>query len=317
MKNLILVVFSVISAASCNEFIVLSSPKSIEFKGTSDLPAESLSEVLSATLGYSIQSSNIWDGLYVNDPFNTAKSVVSVVVEGAGDLSFKNAKTFNLVGEETNFEDALLSKVLDHSHLPIDVNLVDKVDEEVTTPFGQLKKSGLEDDVKFLKPATNEHDKEFLNQIAYLQSLIKLFTEEKEKPTALNVRVSLKTLSGKHSDSSAAVDEAAKLLTASIEQLKAAVVKSFDGNAVFVVVTLEERHVRSKRQATPVEEPTENPYNLAELTSKNYPVVFNIMFWFTLIFVFSLIAISLALSNVEDKDSIIYRMTGARGKKDN
>lgn len=58
-------------------------------------------------------------------------------------------------------------------------------------------------------------------------------------------------------------------------------------------------------------------YNLAELTSQNYPVVFNIMFWFTIIFVFSLIAISLALSNVEDKDSIIYRMTGARGKKDN
>lgn len=76
-------------SASCNEFIVLNTPKSIEFKGNSDLPAESLSEVLSATLGYSIQSSNIWDGLYVNDPFNTAKSVVSVVVEGAGDLNFK------------------------------------------------------------------------------------------------------------------------------------------------------------------------------------------------------------------------------------
>lgn len=75
--------------ASCNEFIVLNSPKSIEFKGTSDLPAESLSEVLSATLGYSIQSSNIWDGLFVNDPFNTAKSVVSVVVEGSDDLKFK------------------------------------------------------------------------------------------------------------------------------------------------------------------------------------------------------------------------------------
>lgn len=67
----------------------------------------------------------------------------------------------------------------------------------------------------------------------------------------MNVRVSLKTLSGKHSDSSAAVDEAAKLLTATIEQLRAAVVKSFDGNAVFVVVTLEERLVRSKRQVEP------------------------------------------------------------------
>lgn len=59
------------------------------------------------------------------------------------------------------------------------------------------------------------------------------------------------------------------------------------------------------------------PHNLAKLTDKDFPVIFNIIFWFTVILVFTLIAISLALSNVEDKDSIIYRMTGARGKKDN
>lgn len=58
---------------------------------------------------------------------------------------------------------------------------------------------------------------------------------------------------GKNSDESAAVDEASKLLIVTIEQLKAAVVKSFDGNAVFVVVNLEEHHSRSKRQAQPVE----------------------------------------------------------------
>lgn len=68
---------------------MLSSPKSIEFKGTSDLPSESLSDVLAATLGYSINASPAWDGLFVNDPFSTAKSVVTVVIEGAEDLKFK------------------------------------------------------------------------------------------------------------------------------------------------------------------------------------------------------------------------------------
>jgi len=309
MKNQILVIFSVICAVTCNEFIILNTPKSIEFKGTSEIPAESLSEVFAVTLGYSVQSSQIWDGLYVNDPFNTAKAVVSVVVEGGNNLKFKNSKSFNLDGDESNFEDDLLTKVNEHSHLAIDVNLVGKVDEEVTTPFGVLEKSKLEDEVKFLKPKSNKDDKEFLNQIAYLQSLIKLFTEEKERPTALNVRLSMVT--SKHPESSAAAAEAAKLLTSTIEKLNAAVEKVFDGNAVFAVITLGERHVRSKRQTADID------YNLAELTSKDYPVVFNIMFWFTIIFVFSLIAISLALSNVEDKDSIIYRMTGARGKKDN
>lgn len=68
----------------------------------------------------------------------------------------------------------MLTKVNEHSHLAIDVNLVDKVDEEVSTPYGELRKTELEDDVKFLKPKSNKNDKEFLNQIAYLQSLIKL-----------------------------------------------------------------------------------------------------------------------------------------------
>jgi hypothetical protein len=45
----------------------------------------------------------------------------------------------------------------------------------------------------------------------------------------------------------------------------------------------------------------DNPYNLAELTSADYPVVFNIIFWFSFVFIFSLLAISLALSNVEDR----------------
>lgn len=63
---------------------------------------------------------------------------------------------------------------MDHSHLAIDVDLVDKVEEEVQTPFGELEKTKLEDEVKFLKPKTNKHDEEFLNQISYLQSVSKL-----------------------------------------------------------------------------------------------------------------------------------------------
>lgn len=305
MKNLILVILSVISAVTCNEFIVLSSPKSVEFKGNSDLPAESLSDVLSAALGYSISSPLSWNGLFVNDPFNVAKSVVSVVVEGADDLKFQNAKSFNIAGNEVNFESDLLNKVTDHEHLAIDVDLIDKLGEGVQTLYGELEASAIKDDVQFLKPKTNKHDKEFLNQIAYLRSLINLFTEQKEKPTALNVRVSLKMLSA------SGTSEAKKLLASTIERLNAAVEKAYDGNAVFAVINVHNHHHRSKRQAT------SNDYNLAELTDPNYPVVFNIMLWFTVIMIFTLIAISLALSNVEDKDSIIYRMTGARGKKEN
>lgn len=68
---------------------MLNTPKSIEFKGTSDLPSESISDVLAVSLGYSVNPEQSFDGYFLKDPFNTAKSVVTVVVEAAGDLKFK------------------------------------------------------------------------------------------------------------------------------------------------------------------------------------------------------------------------------------
>jgi acetoin utilization deacetylase AcuC-like enzyme len=92
----------------------------------------------------------------------------------------------------------------------------------------------------------NQSDSTVLRTLITLQ-----LTEEKEKPTALNVRLSLKMLSaGKHSESSPAFVEATKILTATIEKLNAVVEKVFGGNAVFVVVTVGEHHaIRTKRQA--------------------------------------------------------------------
>jgi hypothetical protein len=77
-------------------------------------------------------------------------------------------------------------------------------------------------------------------------------TEQKEKPTALNVRVSLKGLSAaKHSETSPAFVEAIKILTAAIEKLNTAAEKAYKNNDVFVVVTVvEHQKIRSKRQAT-------------------------------------------------------------------
>lgn len=61
--------------------------------------------------------------------------------------------------------------------------------------------------------------------------------------------MSLRMLSAKHAESSAASSEAIKLLTASIEKLNAAIQKVYKGNAVFAVITVAEHHTRSKRQA--------------------------------------------------------------------
>jgi hypothetical protein len=52
------------------------------------LPADALSEVYTASLGYSINANSPWDGLHVDNPFHVAKAVFSVVVEDAEGLNF-------------------------------------------------------------------------------------------------------------------------------------------------------------------------------------------------------------------------------------
>lgn len=62
----------------------------------------------------------------------------------------------------------------------------------------------------------------------------------------------------------------------------------------------------------------ETGLNLAKSYSSDYPVIFNIILWFGVAMVFALIAISLAIGNMDPgRDSIIYRMTSTRMKKDN
>lgn len=58
--------------------------------------------------------------------------------------------------------------------------------------------------------------------------------------------------------------------------------------------------------------------NLAKEYNESYPVVFNIILWFGVVMFFSLLAICLAIGNMDPgRDSIIYRMTSTRIKKEN
>lgn len=76
------------------------------------------------------------------------------------------------------------------------------------------------------------------------------FTEQREQPTALNVRISMKLFLASHESSSPAVAEAQKLLISAIEKLSATVSKATAGNTVFAVITVGEHHSnsRAKRQ---------------------------------------------------------------------
>ena len=59
------------------------------------------------------------------------------------------------------------------------------------------------------------------------------------------------------------------------------------------------------------------PNNLAAPVDPNYAVIVNIILWMSLLIVISVLAISIGIWNMDPgRDSIIYRMTSQRMKKD-
>ena len=130
--------------------------------------------------------------------------------------------------------------------------------------------------------------------------------------------MSFDALVAEHSKTSPAVKEAVKLFLKAIDNLQTSAEKTYKGSVLVGVIATNGEFIRSKRQAEPPTPDVLNPLNLAPIYTANYPVIFNIILWFSVILAFSLIAISIAISTMDPgRDSIIYRMTSTRMKKDN
>lgn len=302
-------ILTIISAASCSKLNILHSPKTVEFSGSSEIKGDLIADVFAASLGYSVSAESTWDGLYMKNPFKAASAAVSVIVEG-DEMEFNAENSYTIDGE-TNFDRTLITTVLEHSHIGYELDLTDKYDDLISTPYGAIPALHTKDDVHYLKEG--KYDKQFLKQLAFINGLTKTLAEEKELPSAIVVKTSLKQVKNGN-----ALQEAKKLLGDAIEKLEMAVNKIYKGDAVFAVVTVKQ-HSRAKRdvEQAPKADGEGEDYNLAPIYDPNYPVMFNIILWFSIILIFTLLAIALSIARMEDKDSIIYRMTSTRMKKDN
>lgn len=319
MARTIFLLFSLFVAANCDQLSIVYAPKALEFHGHTRLNAESVSDVFGAALGYSVSHSTEWDGLVVKDPFNMANGAVVVVAEGLDSITLDGAQTYELYGGSgSDSIGEIVQKSADHNGVSFEIDLKESSDS-FSTPLGTVQPDDDDVKVQYLKPKSNKADSDFMRQIAFINGLSDLLvTSTDEKiPTIHIVRISLEALLAAHESSSHVVTEAKKLLSNAMEGLQTAAEKAFDGAVVVgLIASTEAPLVRSKRQA--VEETDDNPLNIAQKYDSNYPVIFNIMLWFSVILVFSLLAISIAIATMDPgRDSIIYRMTSTRMKKDN
>ncbi|XP_055588339.1 ATPase H(+)-transporting accessory protein 2 [Uranotaenia lowii] len=320
MARMIFLLFSLFVTANCDQFSVVYAPKALEFRGHSRLNVDSLSDVFGASLGYSVSRPSEWDGLLIRDPFNLAKGAVVVVAEGIDSLNVEGAHNFELFGGSGSESiEELVQKTADHNGISTEIDLKES-SGSFSTPLGPVQPDDDEIEPQYLKTKSNKADADFMRQLAFINGLGDLLvtsTEAQSAPSVYIVRVSLEALLATHEPSSKAIAEAKKLLTNAVLELQTAAEKAFDGDVVVGLITSTEAPlVRSKRQATPKQETTD--YNYAKKYDSNYPVIFNIILWFSVVLTFSLLAISIAIATMDPgRDSIIYRMTSTRMKKDN
>ncbi|KAL0129402.1 hypothetical protein PUN28_004237 [Cardiocondyla obscurior] len=349
--------FAVLVAVHASgEFIVLHGPDSIEFTVNGEIEQSNLKEILSAALGYTAKEKDSERSIAVWDPFSMPRALVAIAIDGIDQLPFikDNTKaTFPLIAdeaEETTWQ-AIRSRVEERSNdnTLVRINLSDGVDALGQSALGELKPVNMEK-LKSLSPDVEE-DRKFVEEMQLLHAIADNAFSAKKHDSYTNVYwlvvSSLRLVLDYHGNTSAPAQEAYSLLNDAMEHVSKAFMNTYDGRVIITAFTNDARIMRSARSIlerhrrdTPARKTKnvksaakEAPYNSdlkdkffvkpefsgrAKTYTENYPVIFNIMLWFGVVFVFSLLAICLAIADMDPgRDSIIYRMTSNRMKKDN
>nr|CAH7736821.1 unnamed protein product [Callosobruchus chinensis] len=317
------------------ELSVLHHPPNLLFKGHDHLKESTLIEAFTAALGFSTEHYSNWQGMYIEAPFDLAEAIVTVAVDGVSDIGQQKGHHFPLktdVGEGKIFQH-LEERIA--SHFPEQGTNLVRID--LANGLEDIHKYKIFKDIHGKNPKHIAHkalkidideDRQFLKQITLLHEIAQKVEEgvmQKDNiPDVYWFRFdSLHALSDLHGPNSTEAMEAKQLLSDVIMQLNAAFSKVYGDNALITVITSDTSHTRKARSILQAAAPKEDgddktTYNLASYYNKDYPVIFNIILWFGVMMVFSLLAICIAIGNMDPgRDSIIYRMTSTRMKKDN
>ncbi|CAG9787251.1 unnamed protein product [Diatraea saccharalis] len=330
----IIAIFSISGTHASGEFTILHSPKSLKFSGSMKTLESQLKEVFSASLGLSVEENSEWNGLSINDPFSTPEAVVEVYVDGVstlGNSGLGKSKVYPLTVDEyepDTFE-AVEHRIKQHftnggnKLVKIDLSDIDQLISRSDvfgpiTPPKATKKSTLQH-IKY----SIEEDFQFLTELEALKTITNQVKAIKPDDIidfyTFRFR-SLHALSDFHGPNSLQAKEAKKLLSEALLELSDAFEKAYDGSVLVTVVNTDVAHtrrtIRSVESARQLRNGTIEHKD--DKYSSEYSAIFNIILWFGIVFSFTLVAIVYAIMDMDPgRDSIIYRMTSTRMKKDN
>ncbi|KAJ2947457.1 hypothetical protein O0L34_g17241 [Tuta absoluta] len=302
------VVLSIISINAEGEFAVLTKPDSLKFAGHDEIRETALKEVYSAALGLSTEERSDWDGLFITNPFKMPEAAVELYVDGVASLG-------NFEGKSRNYP------LLVDEYEP---DTFDFIRERIHSRF-----AGQNNKLVNLRLADSHELKSYedvFGSVKVKQAHYHCCCEEDE--ARLQDRLLLRCASSRctrwvdyHGPESAQAAEAKKMLTDAIIELNHAFKYAYDGSALFTVVCTDVAHTRRTARAIDAANSAKQEQAQTQsdpIDNADYPAIFNIILWFSVVMIFTLVAITYAVMDMDPgRDSIIYRMTSTRMKKEN
>ncbi|KAM4701246.1 renin receptor [Discoglossus pictus] len=349
MQRLVVALAAVIAVTSA-DFSVLKSPQNQIFReGDWPIPGERIPDVISLTMGFSVEEDLAWPGLGAGNLFQRPRATIVVAVTGADKLPFANNGISYPVENPVPYSvDSVVNSIhsLFSEEMPVVLQLApieervymvgkaNTVFEDLSVTLRQLR-SRLEQDSSVLTSLpvsslyrNDETDRLFFSELQVLQDIPALLSRHKHlakdnAPDIYSLELTgLEEIKKRYGEDSAKYKDATKILSDSLQKFADDMYSIYGGNAIVEVVsvdTFETPLVRKSRailQSPAISNPG-SPYNLAYKYNFDYAVVFNIILWIMVGLALAVIVISYNLWNMDPGyDSIIYRMTNQKMRMD-
>ncbi|XP_055947411.1 renin receptor-like [Argiope bruennichi] len=342
-------------SGAVEEVVINYAPGSIRFVSSEPVRSSYLGDILSSMLGYTIRSNVDWNSMVEVSPWKRPEALAIIEIWGFDskvDLPLEGNKfilenlgdmdnQYDLTAHRTNERYFGKSPIMLHMHLSDELH-----DSKIAQPV--LLKSVPADPKKRLQLALDDpelgqlvkdstfnislpSDVKLLTELATMKEFLKAISAHKSEirdgtPDIYWFKITgLEPIVTYYGQDSFQFREALRLLRQIIGDVKSTMRNIYDDNVVIAVIktnsiTLPLGHKgrRLLADVSTTEAPQKkNPYNLAPEYDSMFPVVFAILLFVGVMLVVSLMGVSMALANMDPgKDSIIYRMTSQRMKKD-
>lgn len=311
------------------DIVFLHAPKSVHFDGQQQLSLRQVKNVFSAMLGFSVQEESDWRGMNIKNPFSYASAVVGVSVPGLSSLDNTQGHKFSLETDSPldDVWSALEWRIAERFPYSDNESVYyfsldeGKIAAEIHLGHLNVEPTNLSV-LKNLNPELQD-DKQFIEQIALLNAIAKkvqtdgVSNHDGVPDVYWIVVTGVHPLIDKYGAKSKQVFEAKQLLDASLQRLTEAFDTAYKSKVVVAALASDAPHTRRYRREAD-ETTDQDRFNLAFEFSSDFPVMFNIFLWFGIAYAFTLLAVTLGIADMDPgRDSIIYRMTSNRMKKEN